>query len=265
MNPSEAPGLFAPLLPFRSLADAAGVFLDIDGVLAAIRPRPEDASVPGETLFLLGSLTDRYRVVAAVSGRSLDDAAVLVPVPGLIVVGNHGMEAAGPGWREEWTDGEVRRQVEAAAQELRLDAELRDAGVELELKGLSLSLHYRRAPDEDEAAGLSLRLGGQVAARHGLVVLPGRAVVDLRPPGPNKGVALRRLIERHSLAAAAYLGDDRTDLDAFRMLAGLRKDGLVTASIAVVSEEAPPELREEADLAVAFAEVPRLFEFLLET
>lgn len=264
MSTSEVPDLFAPLLPVRSMADAAGIFLDIDGVLAAIRPRPEEASVPDETLSLLGRLTERYRVVAAVSGRSLDDAAVMVPVLGLVVVGNHGMEAAGPGWREEWVDGDVRRRVEAAAQDLRLDAQVRDAGVELEIKGLSLSLHYRRAPDEDAAAAVALAAARRVATRHELAVLRGRAVVDLRPPGPNKGVAVRRLIQRHGLAAAAYLGDDRTDLDAFRMLAVLRSDGLVTVSIAVLSEEAPPELREEADVAVAFAEVTRLFEFLLE-
>lgn len=232
-------------------------------MLAAIRAKPEDAFVPPETRALVEELTELFRAVVLVSGRALSDAEALVPVPGLVVVGNHGMEAAGPGWREEWASAEERRRVAEAAEELRLDAGLREASVQLELKGFSLSLHYRRAPDQERAAAAASRAAAAAAARHSLHALPGRAVIDLRPPGPNKGVAVRRLVEREHLEAAAYLGDDRTDLDAFRVLAELRTQGIPTANVAVTSEEAPPELEQEADLAIAFAEVPRLLAYLL--
>ena len=263
MTERPAPAVFAPLAAVRAQAAAAGIFLDIDGVLAAIRPRPEDAFVPPETRLLLEALSESFRVVAAVSGRSLADAEAMVGVPGLVVVGNHGMEAAGPGWREEWASAEERRRVAAAAESLRLDPHLDEAGVQLELKGFSLSLHYRRSPNQEAAAAVALRAAEAAAERHGLQALAGRAVVDLRPSGPNKGTAVRRLVDREGLCAAAYLGDDRTDLDAFRALRALREGGMETVNVAVTSEEVPPALEEAADVVVAFAEVPRLFAYLL--
>ena len=248
----------------RARADAAGIFLDIDGVLAAIRPRPEEAFVPEEVKRLLERLVRRYRLVAAVSGRSLADACTMVDTPGVVVVGNHGMEMTGPGGNEDWSGPDDGLRVAAAASALRADPRLARGSLRLEQKGLSVSLHYRGAPDQEQSRRLALEAARDTAARYGLVLLPGRAVVDLRPPGPDKGMAVRRLVEREGLTAAVHVGDDRTDIDAFRALGELRDRGLITASVAVVSSEAPDELAAAADFSIAFAEVPALLHHLLD-
>jgi trehalose 6-phosphate phosphatase len=116
----------------------------------------------------------------------------------------------------------------------------------VEDKGLTVALHWREAPDE-EAARAELE---KVAERAGLVGLEphwGRKVLELRPPvDADKGTAVRSLLEERNLRRALYAGDDSTDLDAFRELDGLE----VAVRVAVVSGEAPPGLREAADLMV---------------
>jgi len=81
-----------PLASIAAEPARAGVFLDIDGVLAPIVPRPEDARVPDETRTELRRLVGRYRLVACVTGRPSSVARELVGVPELTYVGEHGLE-----------------------------------------------------------------------------------------------------------------------------------------------------------------------------
>jgi trehalose-phosphatase len=81
-----------PFAPFRDDPGGSAILLDVDGVLAPIAPRPELAAVPARTLALLAGLIERYRLVACVSGRTLADVRALVPLPGLLAAGNHGLE-----------------------------------------------------------------------------------------------------------------------------------------------------------------------------
>src|SRR5918996_6075870 len=106
--------------------DRAGLFLDVDGVLAPIVPRPEDARVPDETRAELRRLNGRYALVACISGRAGDDARRIVGVPELTYVGNHGLEAEPDA--QEW--------------EPRLHAFLSTVEwPQLENKGLTAALH----------------------------------------------------------------------------------------------------------------------------
>ena len=208
----------------------AAIFLDVDGVLAPIVPRPEDARVPEAIRTELRRLVARYALVACVSGRAGDDARSIVGVPELTYVGNHGLElepSAG-----EWA-------ARLAAFLTKVD------WPRIEDKGLTASLHYR---DMDEnAAREELDAIAERARAEGFVARYGRKVLELLPPlDADKGTAVRRLLAEHHLARALYAGDDTTDLDAFTAFARLE----LGVRVAVVSPEGPPELRKQADIVL---------------
>jgi trehalose 6-phosphate phosphatase len=208
----------------------AAVLLDVDGTLAPIVARPEQAEVPEETRAELRRLVPRYALVACISGRTGAAARRLVGVDGIFYVGVHGLELA--------------PEADAWRAPLRLLAGFDWPWVED--KGLTVAFHWREAADEDAArAGLA-----QVAERAralGLEARWGRKVLELRPPvEADKGTAVRSLLVEHGLRRALYAGDDTTDLDAFRGLDGLE----VAVRVALASAESPPGLREFADLVL---------------
>jgi trehalose 6-phosphate phosphatase len=209
----------------------AAILLDVDGTLAPIVARPEDARVPEGTRAELARLVGRYALVACISGRPSPEAKRIVGVEGVRYVGEHGLELAPEA--EKWT----RRLAELAA-ETGWPAE--------EGKRLTLSFHYRTAA-EPEAAEAVLRGVAERALADGLEVRWGRKVLEVRPPlEVDKGMAVRALLAEAGLHRALYAGDDATDLDAFRGLDGLD----VAVRVAVASAEAPPELGPAADLVV---------------
>ena len=218
----------------RRLAEAperAAVLLDVDGVLAPIVPRPEDARVPDETRRELVRLAARYRLVACVSGRPSSQVAELVGVEGVEIVGEHGLELA----------------PEAKAWAEKVRAFARGVDWPAEEKALSVSFHFRRSDDEAAARAYLIHVA-DAAASAGLVPRWGRMVLEVRPPvDADKGTAVRALVARAGVTRALYAGDDTTDLDAFAGLDGLE----LGVRVAVDSGEAPPGLVEAADVVVA--------------
>lgn len=210
----------------------AGLFLDFDGVLAPIVDRPDDARPPEEARRELERLAQRYALVAVVSGRAGEDVRGRVGVDGVVAVGSHGLEL----------------DPDADAWRSRIDAFACSAGwPHTERKGLTVSFHYRTAPDE-RAARAELEEVAARAQADGLVARFGRKVLEVLPPlEANKGTAVRRLLADAGLRRALAAGDDTTDLDAFRALDGLE----LAVRVAVADEESPPELREAADVVVA--------------
>jgi trehalose 6-phosphate phosphatase len=209
----------------------AALFLDVDGVLAAIVPRPEDARVPDATRGELRRLDGSYALVACISGRAGDDARRIVGVPELTYVGNHGLEAEPD--VQEWAPR--LREFLGTVEWPRLED-----------KGLTAALHYRDMPDE-AVARAQLEEIAERARGDGFVARFGRKVLEIVPPiEANKGTAIRRLLEQHGLQRALFAGDDTTDLDGFRALDGLD----VAVRVAVASDEGPPELRDAADIVV---------------
>jgi trehalose 6-phosphate phosphatase len=210
----------------------AALFLDVDGVLAPIVQKPEDARVPDTTREELRRLNERYALVACISGRAGADAQRIVGIPELVYVGNHGLELDG----------------EAAGWGERLQRLLADvAWPATENKELTASLHYRGVSDEN-AAHAALEDVKARAEREGFVARFGRRVLEVLPPlDVHKGTAVRQLLAAQGLRRALYAGDDTTDLDGFKALDGLD----ISVRIAVASEEGPAELREAADVTVA--------------
>jgi trehalose 6-phosphate phosphatase len=220
----------AALDRLREAPERAAILLDVDGVLAPIVARPEDAAVPPEARAELARLAGRYALVGCVSGRAGADARRIVGVEGIVYAGSHGLEL----------EPDAERWVEP------LRAFAATVDWPYEDKGPTGSFHYRTEPDQAAARARLEQVAAQ-AREAGLVPRWGRKVLELRPPvEADKGTAVRRLLAERGLRRALYAGDDTTDLDAFAALDDLD----LAVRVAVASDEGPPELREAADLVV---------------
>jgi trehalose 6-phosphate phosphatase len=215
------------------------LLLDFDGTLAPIVERPERAAIPPATRAALDRLRALPGVEAAVvSGRGLADARARAKLGEIAYAGNHGMEIEGPGVERLHPGAAAARPLlERAAA--RIEAGL--AGIEgafLEDKGLTLSVHFRLAPEreEDVRRVVEEAAGGEPR----LKVTRGKMVLEVRPRVEwDKGRAVLFLLEHLRPPAGApvlYLGDDATDEDAFRALSGWRAEG----EGVLVAEEPPP-------------------------
>jgi trehalose-phosphatase len=196
--------------------------VDFDGTLAPIMPRPEDAALPADAADALRSLARRTDTwIAILSGRALADIARKIGLEGAFYAGNHGLEITGPGVHRvhEQAESAHRLMAELSA---RLQKDLAGIpGAQLEDKGLTLSVHYRRAPDE-RAERQSVDTVEQLCAPFAeLRVTHGKKVVEVRPAVDwHKGDALRFLRDTIARGVAAvptvFIGDDITDEDGFR-------------------------------------------------
>lgn len=233
----------------------AGLFTDIDGTISAIAKTPSEAVVSERARDALRRLADRIEIVGAVTGRAADDGAQMLDIPGLLVVGNHGMEWLHRGRRWVNPAAEASREALAASLveigEIVVNAGIAD-GVVLEDKRLSASIHYRLTKDPITAREIVLKAAEFAAAVHGLRVTEGRFVVELRPEVViNKGTAIAELVREHALNGVVHFGDDVTDVDAFVAIRTLRDSGAVSAeSVAVLSAETHPSVSSMADVTV---------------
>ena len=229
----------------------AAVLTDIDGVLAPIVPTPDLSEVSEGLRELLRSLGERYRVVAGISGRSAVDALRLVGLEELVYYGNHGFEVLRPGGQVETIPEAAPYKEKVEELERRAREELGPLGASVEEKGITASIHYRNAsPEVGERCKAFVKSEGE---RLGLRITIGRGVVEARPPiRADKGTATRKVVEEYEPLKALFIGDDTTDLDAFRELEKLREEGVLAEAlrIGVKSEEGPPEIVSEADLVV---------------
>lgn len=219
-------------------AASAGILLDVDGTLSPIVARPELAELAARARPVLSSLVGRYRVVAAISGRTREELERLVGVAGVKLVGSYGL-----------AKGSVPADVISAVFALSDEVE----GAWVETKGPTIAVHYRAAPDGNAAGGvLEERLRG-LADAAGMALVPGKRVVELVPAGmPLKEAVVERIIEEQGLRAALYAGDDVADLRAFEALDRAREDGRLehAVKVAVRGVEAPDDLVEAADVVV---------------
>ncbi|MGW4783150.1 trehalose-phosphatase [Streptomyces sp. NPDC004230] len=229
---------------------------DFDGTLAPIVPDPDQARAHPDAVPALAALAPKVAAVAVVTGRPADVAVRyggFAEVPGLehlVVLGHYGAER----WdaRTGTVDAPAPHPgVAAARAELPalLEAIGPREGTWIEEKGRAVAVHTRRAGDP-QAAFEALRdpLAG-LAARHGLIVEPGRFVLELRPPGMDKGVALLEYAREIGAGAVMYAGDDLGDLSAFAAVDKLRSDDVPGLLVCSGSDEVT-ELAQRADLVV---------------
>ncbi len=251
---APVPSLADALAPLLADPRKAGVLLDVDGTLAPIVRHADDAHVPEPTRMPLIAIAKRYGVVACVSGRRAAVARRIVSLGSITYLGNHGTEVLRGGATEAEVDPEVAEwsaRVRAWASKAQTE-ELDRLRVRAEDKQAIAAFHWRGAPDEAAAEAAVHTLADRAEAE-GFHTHWGRKVLEVRPPvAMDKGRGIVRLLADEGLDVALYVGDDRTDLDAFSGLRTLVEDGRLRRAVCVGvrSDETPPELEAAADLMV---------------
>jgi trehalose 6-phosphate phosphatase len=235
------------------VADPGGalVALDYDGVLAPIVADPAAAVPAPGALEVLQRLAARVGTLAVVTGRPAAQVVALGgldQVPGLVVEGQYGAERWAAG---ELTTPDDPPAVLAARTELPgvLAAAGADPQVWVEDKRLALVVHARRTADPDAELARLAPVLDRLAERLGLETHPGKMVVELRPPGFDKGGVLRRLAGAATASAVLFAGDDVGDLPGFAAVEELRAAGTPGLTVASASAEAAA-VAERADVAV---------------
>ncbi|MGH3189540.1 MAG: trehalose-phosphatase [Streptosporangiaceae bacterium] len=224
---------------------------DFDGTLSPIVPDPHDARAHPEAVPVLAALAKAVGTLAVITGRPAADAVALGgfdAVPGLVVLGHYG--------GERWQDGELSvpppsPPIQAARAALPgvLAAASAPDGTRVEDKEYALAVHTRRTADPEAALRLLREPLGDLAARLGLRIEPGRLVIELRPPGVDKGSALTALARERAAGSVLFCGDDLGDLPAFAAVRELRALGVPGCAVASASAESP-QVAAAADLAV---------------
>jgi trehalose 6-phosphate phosphatase len=236
----------------KAQARHAAICIDFDGTLSPIVEDPDTARPLPGVVDLLRDLAGRYRAVAVISGRPAAFLAEHVAAPGVRLLGLYGLETvvddrviADPE-AEAW-----RPAVRAAALEAAQHPAVTGSGAWLEDKGLALGMHLRRVADPSAWIGPLGAAAEELAGRHGLTVVPGKLVFELRPPiQRDKGDALRLVLDDTGATLAMMIGDDLGDLAAFEAIDELPASGRDGVRVAVRSPEAPPALLSAADLVV---------------
>jgi trehalose 6-phosphate phosphatase len=199
---------------------------------------------------VLRELSRRLRAIAVISGRDSDDLAARLPIAGLLLFGNHGMEE--PVGDHTVVTAEAQPYLPSlsrAAEAIAGLPEAHDDGIAVERKRVSIAVHYRKALSKSEAARRLEAVLRPLAQRAGLRLYPGRMVWELRPPVEvDKGEVLERLRRQLDPAGILYIGDDLTDAAAFRALH--RMDSLPGLAVGVHSLEAPDGSFADTDLLV---------------
>ena len=206
-------------------------------------------------------------LVAILTGRNSLKARDMLGIYGAVYVGNHGLE--------RWQDGKL--EIRGEAKEYvpvirglieRLRRELDISGLIVEDKGVSASIHYRLSPEPRRARVAILDILGHIPEAQELSITEGKLVVEIRPPvGVDKGTSLRQLVTEYGLKSVLYLGDDVTDVDAFKTLHALTSEGLcVGLALGVLGQNTPSDTEQEADLLLSgVAEAEELLQRIANT
>jgi trehalose 6-phosphate phosphatase len=190
-------------------------FLDVDGTLIDIAPTPASARATPETIGLLERLNLRFGgAVALVSGRPIAGIDQIFDPLKLAAAGLHGIERRNS--HGKFIRSAVRHQAIDEARAALTGIEHGLPGVLVEDKGDTIAIHYRLAPQYEEAVMTEARKI-VLRAEGGLELLPGKMLAELRPPGPNKGNAVADFMAEPPFEGRKpiFIGDDTTDEDGF--------------------------------------------------
>jgi trehalose 6-phosphate phosphatase len=236
------------------LADPASamIAMDFDGTLSPIVHSPDAARAhPGvvPALRRLAAVTGTLAVITGRPAAVAVDLGGFAGIPGLVVLGHYG-------W-ERWQDGTVTSPAsppgiaQARAELPRVLAQAgAPPGTRIEDKGNAMAVHTRQAANP---RGAMLALRGpltELARQTGLAVEPGRLVIELRPRGTDKGVALGKLVAERNPGSVVFCGDDLGDIAAFNAVHAMRAAGLPGLTVCSGSAEVAVELAASADLVV---------------
>ncbi|PKN18699.1 MAG: trehalose-phosphatase [Deltaproteobacteria bacterium HGW-Deltaproteobacteria-6] len=196
---------------------------DLDGTLAPIGPDPDTIGIPvtiQKEIITLGGVAQ----VAIITGRSRSDALQRLSVLPRYLIGNHGAEGL-PGWESRTL--EFIQTVKEWQDQLTSGLSNKDQnGILIENKGPTLSVHYRHAADSKTARVMILSAINRLFPQPRLI--SGIYIENLVPKGaPDKGVALKHLMNQAGCPKGFFVGDDETDEDVFR----LDKESILTVRV----------------------------------
>lgn len=229
--------------------------VDFDGTLAPIIDNPDEAYAHPPAVEALSRLGPLVGTIAVITGRPARTAVRLggfQGLPGLasmVVLGQYGVER----WDADTDEFSIPPEPPAiTAVALELTGILKELGltdVRVEHKGRAIGVHTRELGDSVSAFERLAEPLGELAARHGLLIEPGKNVLEIRAPGVDKGDALRQLVEEKGIRQVIFAGDDLGDLPAFRAVEGLRDEGVPGLLVSSASQE-EDALSDIADLIV---------------
>jgi len=242
-----------------ALAPGVVVGLDFDGTLSPIVEDPESAVIHPDAPRVLTELAAQVRAVVVITGRParqvvalghLEHVADELPADAeLMVMGQYGNERWDSRSRA-FTSPEPPAGLSAFRDELpRLLADADAADAHVEEKGLAVAVHTRRLPEPRAAFDRLRERLADAADRHGLLLEPGRLVLEVRAPGMHKGKAVRAAFEEHDGEGVLFIGDDLGDLEAFEAARALSDEGVPTLLVCSGSEE-QAALVEISDIVV---------------
>jgi trehalose 6-phosphate phosphatase len=255
---SVGPASDAGIEAMRAVMDSPGdtlIGVDFDGTLAPIIDNPDEAFAHPGAVAALSRLGSLVGVIAVITGRPARTAVRLggfQSVPGLtsmVVLGQYGVER----WDADTDEFSIPPEppaITAVADELpEILADLGLDDVRVEHKGRAIGVHTRELGDSVSAFERLAEPLGELAARHGLLIEPGKNVLEIRAPGFDKGDALRHLVDEKKIRSVIFAGDDLGDLPAFRAVEQLRGEGVPGLLICSASHE-EDALSEMADLVL---------------
>jgi trehalose 6-phosphate phosphatase len=243
------------------------IVTDIDGTISNIQSLPHEAVITKSMRDVLIEIKKKYMLLAIITGRSLNDALKMIDIPGILYVGNHGMEYQRNNTvvKDEKTLQYIPK-IKELYENLKTEPSIMLPGIILENKNACLSIHYRLSENPQVARKNILQTLKNFKVIDELQIKEGKKIIEVRPPGGNdKGVIIKKIVNNHRPKNLIYLGDDITDIDAFKELTRLSNNNdFQGISIAVQSDETPDSVLNTADYNVkSVDDVQKFFNWLL--
>ena len=244
-----------------------GLITDVDGTISPTAATPQQARISPLCHHYLAILGKQLALIAALSGRPVKEVKDMIGIDGMVYIGNHGLER----WMGDHSEflKEARDYpgaIKAVIEEL--NSLLAIKGLSIENKGVTATIHYRRCPDTELAKRESLAaIENSPQAKSLRIMQESKYAINLLPPVKvDKGTAVLNLIQEYNLQGGIYLGDDITDIYAFRAMRTATSDlDFQGLAIGITGPEMPDELTAEADFTLdGVAEVERFLKWMSE-
>jgi len=245
-----------------------GLITDVDGTISKTASIPQQAEVTPLCRQYLSALCNQLALVAAVSGRATVEVKNMINIDGMVYIGNHGLERWIGGHSEFIKDARGYLPViEAVTKEL--SPLLSIEGLSIENKGVTATIHYRLCPDHQSARqDILAAIENLPRAKSLRIMQESKYAINLLPPvRVDKGTGILDLIQEYNLRGSIYLGDDITDIYAFRAIRAATRDlDFQGFAIGITSQEMPEKLAEEADFTLnGVNDVERFLKWLSQT